>query len=80
MLVWPFVFVAGPENSKFIYTALLEYFITQLKLAMFGAAFLSFPVVATQIYIFVATTGNDRKAAPNIASLSWVMKYSSSAV
>jgi sec-independent protein translocase protein TatC len=54
ILVWPFVWVAGPENSKFIYTALLEYFITQLKLAMFGAAFLSFPVVATQIYMFVA--------------------------
>src|SRR5471032_141403 len=54
VLVWPFVFVAGPENSKFIYTALLEYFITQLKLAMFGAAFLSFPVVATQLYMFVA--------------------------
>jgi sec-independent protein translocase protein TatC len=54
ILVWPFVLVAGPENSKFIYTALLEYFVTQLKLAMFGAAFLSFPVVATQIYMFVA--------------------------
>ncbi len=54
VLVWPFVFVAGAEHSKFIYTALLEYFITQLKLAMFGAAFLSFPVVAGQIYMFVA--------------------------
>src|SRR5262245_52038673 len=54
ILVWPFVWVAGPENSKFIYTALLEYFITQLKVAMFGAAFLSFPVVAAQIYMFVA--------------------------
>src|SRR6202163_5019933 len=54
VLVWPFVWVAGPENSKFIYTALLEYFITQLKLALFGAAFISFPVVATQIYKFVA--------------------------
>src|SRR5215469_5800922 len=54
VLVWPFVWVAGPENSKFIYTALLEYFITQLKLAMFGAAFLSFPIVAGQIYMFVA--------------------------
>src|ERR1700749_5116869 len=54
VLVWPFVWVAGPENSKFIYTALLEYFVTQLKLAMFGAAFLSFPIVATQIYKFVA--------------------------
>src|SRR6476620_9738076 len=54
VLVWPFVWVAGSENSKFIYTALLEYFITQLKLAMFGAAFISFPIVATQIYKFVA--------------------------
>jgi sec-independent protein translocase protein TatC len=54
VLVWPFVWVAGPENSKFIYTALLEYFVTQLKLAMFGAAFLSFPIVAAHIYMFVA--------------------------
>jgi sec-independent protein translocase protein TatC len=54
VLVWPFVWVAGPENSKFIYTALLEYFLTQLKLAMFGAAFISFPIIATQIYMFVA--------------------------
>jgi sec-independent protein translocase protein TatC len=54
ILVWPFIWVAGPENSKFIYTALLEYFITQLKLAMFGAAFLAFPVIASQIYMFVA--------------------------
>jgi sec-independent protein translocase protein TatC len=54
ILVWPFVLVAGAENSKFIYTALLEYFITQLKLAMFGAGFISFPIIATQIYKFVA--------------------------
>jgi sec-independent protein translocase protein TatC len=54
ILVWPFVWVAGAENSKFIYTALLEYFITQLKLAMFGAGFISFPIIATQIYKFVA--------------------------
>jgi len=54
VLVWPFVWVAGVEHSKFIYTALLEYFMTQLKLAMFGAAFISFPVIATQIYMFVA--------------------------
>jgi sec-independent protein translocase protein TatC len=54
VLVWPFVWIAGVENSKFIYTALLEYFITQLKVAMFGAAFISFPIVAAQIYKFVA--------------------------
>ena len=54
VLTWPYIWVAGPENSKFIYTGLLEYFVVQLKLALFGAAFISFPVVATQIYMFVA--------------------------
>jgi sec-independent protein translocase protein TatC len=52
VLTWPYVWVAG--DSKLIYTGLLEYFVVQLKLAMFGAAFLSFPVVASQIYMFVA--------------------------
>jgi sec-independent protein translocase protein TatC len=54
VLTWPYVWVAGPENSKFIYTGLLEYFVVQLKLAMFGGAFLAFPVIAAQIYMFVA--------------------------
>jgi sec-independent protein translocase protein TatC len=53
VLTWPYVWVAGPD-SKFIYTGLLEYFVVQLKLAMFGAAFIAFPVIATQIYMFVA--------------------------
>src|SRR4029077_15759795 len=41
-----------------------EYFITQLKLALFGAAFVSFPIVATQIYKFVAPGlyRNERRA------------------
>jgi sec-independent protein translocase protein TatC len=54
VLTWPYIWVAGAENSKFIYTGLLEYFVVQLKLALFGAAFISFPVIATQIYMFVA--------------------------
>jgi sec-independent protein translocase protein TatC len=54
VLVLPFTWVAGPGNAKFIYTALLEYFFTQLKIAAFGALFLSFPVIAIQIYAFVA--------------------------
>jgi sec-independent protein translocase protein TatC len=54
VLTWPYVWVAGAANSKFIYTGLLEYFVVQLKLAMFGAAFISFPIVATQLYLFVA--------------------------
>ena len=47
VLTWPYIWVAGAENSKFIYTGLLEYFIVQLKLAMFGAAFIAFPVIAS---------------------------------
>lgn len=54
ILTWPYVWVAGPENSKFIYTGLLEYFVVQLKVAMFGAAFIAFPLIASQIYMFVA--------------------------
>jgi len=54
VLTWPYVWIAGPENARFIYTGLLEYFVVQLKIAMFGAAFISFPVVATQLYMFVA--------------------------
>jgi sec-independent protein translocase protein TatC len=54
VLTWPYVWVAGVENSKFIYTGLLEYFLVQLKIAMFGAAFISFPIVAAQLYMFVA--------------------------
>jgi sec-independent protein translocase protein TatC len=53
LLTLPYCWVAGPD-CRFIYTGLLEYFIVQLKLAMFGGAFLSFPIVATQIYMFVA--------------------------
>jgi len=64
VLTWPYVWVAGPDNAKFIYTGLLEYFVVQLKLAMFGAAFLSFPVVAGQLYMFVAPGlyRNERRA------------------
>jgi sec-independent protein translocase protein TatC len=57
VLLWPFEWAAssaGVANVKLIYTAPLEYFFTQLKVAMFGAAFIGFPVIATQIYMFVA--------------------------
>lgn len=54
ILLWPFVSVVGPEHAKTIYTHLLEKFFVDLKVAAFGAAFLSFPVVAIQLYKFVA--------------------------
>jgi len=44
ILTWPYIWVAG----------LLEFFVVQLKLAAFGGAFIAFPVIATQIYMFVA--------------------------
>ena len=37
-----------------IYTAPQEFFFTQVKLALFGAIFIAFPVIASQIYMFVA--------------------------
>ena len=41
-------------NRRLIYTALYEAFFTYLRVAFFGAAFVSFPVVASQLYMFVA--------------------------
>jgi sec-independent protein translocase protein TatC len=41
-------------NRRLIYTALYEAFFTYLKVSFFGAAFLAFPVIASQIYMFVA--------------------------
>jgi sec-independent protein translocase protein TatC len=41
-------------GRRFIYTDLIEPFFTQMKLAAFGALCISFPVVAGQIWAFVA--------------------------
>jgi sec-independent protein translocase protein TatC len=55
ILLWPYELAAGPQaNLQLIYTAPQEYLITQIKLAMFGAIFIAFPIIAVQIYKFVA--------------------------
>jgi sec-independent protein translocase protein TatC len=54
VLVWPYVWVSGTDHVRLIATHFLEQIFTHLKLAMFGAGFLSFPVIATQVYKFVA--------------------------
>lgn len=55
VLIFPYVLAAGDvSHVKLIYTAPLEYLFTQIKIAIFGASFFSFPIVATQIYKFVA--------------------------
>jgi sec-independent protein translocase protein TatC len=54
ILIWPFVDVVGAANAKLIATHFLEQFFTNMKLSMFGALVIAFPIIATQIYMFVA--------------------------
>jgi len=42
------------EDLRLVFTAPLEFFFTKMKLAGFGAVVLSFPVIAWQLYRFVA--------------------------
>ena len=44
----------GYDKLNMIITGVPEFFFTQLKIGLFGAMFLAFPVIASQIYIFVA--------------------------
>lgn len=54
-LLGPFIAAAGsPEAVRLIYTAPQEFFFTKLSVALFSAIFLAFPVIASQIYAFVA--------------------------
>ena len=44
----------GQDAPHLIYTQLYEAFFTQIKLAMFGGLFVAFPVIAGQLWLFVA--------------------------
>jgi sec-independent protein translocase protein TatC len=57
ILLFPYELAAGfrgQTDIHLIYTAPQEYFLTQIKIGMFGGIFLSFPIIAVQIYKFVA--------------------------
>ena len=55
LLLWPYRLAVGSDVPiEMIYTAPQEFFFTQVKLAIFGAIFIAFPVIASQIYMFVA--------------------------
>jgi sec-independent protein translocase protein TatC len=55
LLLWPYRVAVGTDAPiELIYTAPQEFFFTQMKLALFGAIFIAFPVIASQIYMFVA--------------------------
>ncbi len=53
-LTHPLAEALDGEQRRMIYTGLTEAFFTYMKLAFFAAIFLSFPVIATQIYYFLA--------------------------
>lgn len=42
------------SNIEFIYTAPQEFFFTQLKIGAFGGLLIAFPMIATQLYRFIA--------------------------
>ena len=44
----------GNPDPHLIYTQLYEAFFTRLKVAFFGGAFIAFPIIASQIWLFVA--------------------------
>jgi sec-independent protein translocase protein TatC len=59
LLVIPFTWAVkwsglDQKQVELIYTAPQEFFFTQIKIAMFGGLIIAFPLIATQIYKFVA--------------------------
>jgi sec-independent protein translocase protein TatC len=55
ILTVPYLKAVGDTKPvEMIFTAPQEWFFTQMKLALFGAMFLAFPVIASQVYMFVA--------------------------
>lgn len=59
LLVIPFKWATNwagldPHKVELIYTAPQEFFFTQIKLAAFGGMVIAFPLIATQIYKFIA--------------------------
>lgn len=54
LLARPLVHAFPPGQGKLIYTKLYEAFFVELKVSMFAAFFVSFPVIANQLWAFVA--------------------------
>jgi sec-independent protein translocase protein TatC len=56
--------LAGQPNDHLIYTALYETFFTYVKVGMFAGLCLAFPIIASQIWMFVAPGlyKNERRA------------------
>ncbi|MBO0711071.1 MAG: twin-arginine translocase subunit TatC [Acetobacteraceae bacterium] len=44
----------GNPDPRLIYTQLYEAFFTKIKVAFFGGAFIAFPLIASQLWLFIA--------------------------
>ena len=53
-LVRPLAEASSNPNHRIIYTGLTEAFVTYIRLALWGGCILAFPVIAAQIWAFVA--------------------------
>lgn len=54
ILTKPLVDAFGSEGGTLIYTKLYEAFFVEIKVALFAAALLAFPVIVSQLWAFVA--------------------------
>ena len=53
-LIRPLTAAFPPGQGKLVYTKLYEAFFVEIKVALFAAFFISFPVIANQLWAFVA--------------------------
>lgn len=53
-LAQPLVKAFPPGEGKLVYTKLYEAFFVEVRVAFFAAFFVSFPVIANQVWLFVA--------------------------
>ncbi len=53
-LIRPLTAAFPPGQGKLVYTKLYEAFFVEIKVALFAAFFISFPVIANQLWSFVA--------------------------
>ena len=53
-LVRPLTAAFPPGQGKLIYTKLYEAFFVEIKIALFAAFFVSFPIIANQLWAFIA--------------------------
>src|SRR5690554_4879054 len=54
VLVRPLATAFGEGEGRLIYTKLYEAFFVEIKVALFAAFFVSFPIIANQLWAFVA--------------------------